>query len=289
MTIETILSRQAGMISRAQVLATGASPSMINRRVASGAWMRVHPGVYLATDRELTTDTRLHAAILWAGPAATISGVRAAWWHRLWADSSAMIDLTVPQGWKRSARPGLRVRRRDLAPVDRVAVRGIWVTALPLTVLEAAVELGRPGQALLDRALQRGVTLDELCQAQCRNLGRYGSAAAAELLRVAGDRAASEAERLATALLRGAHIDGWQCGYRIGDYQADIAFPASKLVIEIDGWAWHADIERFQRDRRRQNALVLAGWTVLRFTWQDLTTRPEAVVREVRKALGSRG
>ena len=65
----------------------------------------------------------------------------------------------------------------------------------------------------------------------------------------------------------------------------DIAFPLVLLAIEIDGWAWHSDPERFQDDRRRQNALVAAGWTVLRFTWADLIERPEQVVATVVRTL----
>jgi very-short-patch-repair endonuclease len=56
-------------------------------------------------------------------------------------------------------------------------------------------------------------------------------------LRAAGDRTASEAERLAIGLLRRANLRGWQSGYRIGSYEADIAFPAEQVAIEIDGWA----------------------------------------------------
>jgi very-short-patch-repair endonuclease len=56
-------------------------------------------------------------------------------------------------------------------------------------------------------------------------------------------------------------------------------------VIEVDGRAHHTTPDRFERDRERQNALVAAGWTVLRFTWRDLTTRPSAVVATVRRML----
>ena len=66
----------------------------------------------------------------------------------------------------------------------------------------------------------------------------------------------------------------------------DIAFPTERLAVEVDGWAWHHDRDRFERDRSRQNALVLAGWTVLRFTWADLTEDPTRVVVVVRAALG---
>jgi very-short-patch-repair endonuclease len=177
------------------------------------------------------------------------------------------------------------VRRCDLPEVDRVEVSGLWVSAVPLTVLEAAVALDTAGSHLLDRALQRRVAVADLYDAHYRNLGRRGSAKAAALLRAARDRAPSEAERRLVALLRDAGLTGWRCGYRVGRYKLDLAFPAAQIAIEVDGWAWHSDVERFRHDRRRQNALVLAGWTVLRFTWHDLTSRPDAVLAQIRAAL----
>lgn len=55
----------------------------------------------------------------------------------------------------------------------------------------------------------------------------------------------------------------------------------------MDGRAWHSAGDRFQRDRTRQNALVAAGYTVLRFTWFDVTERPEYVIRTVREMIGN--
>jgi very-short-patch-repair endonuclease len=53
----------------------------------------------------------------------------------------------------------------------------------------------------------------------------------------------------------------------------------------VDGWAWHVDVDRFRTDRRKGNAPTRAGWTLLRFTWHDLTSRPAEVVAEIRYAL----
>lgn len=44
---------------------------------------------------------------------------------------------------------------------------------------------------------------------------------------------------------------------------ADLAFPAARVVVEIDGCAYHPDLPAFRHDHARQDALVLAGWTVL--------------------------
>jgi very-short-patch-repair endonuclease len=45
------------------------------------------------------------------------------------------------------------------------------------------------------------------------------------------------------------------------------------------------DAERFARGRRKGNALVRAGWDLLRFTWHDLADNPARVVAEVRETL----
>lgn len=60
-TVERILGRQAGMISRAQALAEGMSSASISRRVARGLWVRVHPRVYFAADHALTAEARVRA------------------------------------------------------------------------------------------------------------------------------------------------------------------------------------------------------------------------------------
>lgn len=56
-------------------------------------------------------------------------------------------------------------------------------------------------------------------------------------------------------------------------------------MVEIDGRLHEDDPEVFENDRHRQNALVLHGWTVLRFTWRMLEDDPAAFVAAVREAM----
>ncbi len=65
--------------------------------------------------------------------------------------------------------------------------------------------------------------------------------------------------------------------------EVDLAYPELRIAIELDGGV-HRDREVFERDRPRQNRLVLEGWTVLRFTWDTLVRHPERIVAEVRAA-----
>ena len=67
--------------------------------------------------------------------------------------------------------------------------------------------------------------------------------------------------------------------------RADLAWPQRKVLVEFDGDV-HRQRDVFVRDLRRQNRLVAAGWTVLRFTSADVLGRPDEVLAEIRRALG---
>ncbi|MGB3169556.1 MAG: DUF559 domain-containing protein [Rhodococcus sp. (in: high G+C Gram-positive bacteria)] len=111
-------------------------------------------------------------------------------------------------------------------------------------------------------------------------MGRTGAPKAERLLKAAEGGARSEGERLLVRELRVQKISGWVVNFRWGGYEIDIAFPREMVAVEIDGWAFHSDRDTFQRDRSRQNVLS-QSWTVLRYTWADLTERPERVVAEI--------
>ena len=65
----------------------------------------------------------------------------------------------------------------------------------------------------------------------------------------------------------------------------DLAWPDRRVLVEFDGNV-HRDRRVFVDDLRRQNGLVLAGWTVLRFTSADVLGRPWRVLATIRSALG---
>jgi very-short-patch-repair endonuclease len=110
----------------------------------------------------------------------------------------------------------------------------------------------------------------------------------------AGSGARSAAERLAVGLLRRAQIIGWQANAPIHDARGeliavgDLVFRVERVVVELDGRAYHVTPDRFESDRYRQNRLTAAGWIVLRFTWRDLTERPAYVVGVLRRLLNDR-
>ena len=66
--------------------------------------------------------------------------------------------------------------------------------------------------------------------------------------------------------------------------EVDLAYPHLKIAIELDGGV-HRERDVFERDRPRQNGIVLNGWIVLRFTWKTLVERPDEIVRAVCAAI----
>ena len=146
---------------------------------------------------------------------------------------------------------------------------GLPVTTRIDSLLDHLTTL-RFGEAatLADWALQRRwLTPVDVSRRLEEYSGRPGVAILRRIAAQLGDGAAAESERTLHRLLRRAEVNGWVPNYRLPVagriYVVDVAFPAARLAVEIDGLAYHSDAERFQGDRHRQNDLVGAGWTVL--------------------------
>jgi hypothetical protein len=272
--LAALLDRQAGVLTREQAVAAGLSPAEVDDRLRRRRWCPLHPRVYLARGGRPDAGATARAALLWAGPSAVLSGPTAAWWHGLLDEPPAVATVTVRRpGRRHRPRAGLTVRTRELDRVDVAEVRGAPVTALPLTVLEAAVALGPDGPALLDRALRERVRFPAVRAAHARMRGAPGAARAALLLDAAAERSTAEAVRLLARLLRGAGIGGWRVG------PARIGFPRAGVEVELRGWA----------GTRGGATLPLPPvGKVLTYTWHDLVERPSIVLAEIAGAVAGR-
>jgi len=235
-------------------------------------------------------DRAAHLAV----PGSVIAGPSAA---RLWGlavpDGEPYL-IVNPQHHPRV--PGIRFLRIKLDRRDVQSFEGAAVTSKERTVVDCLRLLpDAAAMDLLDRALQRRlISVDGLVERVLLLAGRPGAQTRVRLVRLISGGARSAMERLAAQLLNRAGITGWSANRQIRDGHGviglgDLVFDDVRLVIELDSWAFHVTPDRFQGDRRRQNRLVAAGWTILRFTWRDLTERPDYVVTTIRAALGRLG
>jgi very-short-patch-repair endonuclease len=291
--LNKIVDQRGGLFTRADAKACGFSPYQIRRRVEVGDWCRVLGPVFVHSGRPISAGLRDRAAQL-AVPGSVLAGPSAARLLRMEVRDPGAYVL-VPPDRRTEPPPGIRLLVGRVEPADVATADGIPVTWRPRTVFDCLRVLGaQAGADLLDRALQRRwVSLDSLASYVRADLGRWGIPRVVSHLRQVAAGTHSAAERLLVTLLRAAGIRGWRANAVIDGpdglpiAKGDVVFRKQRLVLEVDGWAYHTDVAQFQRDRDRQNDLVLAGWTVLRFTWRDLTERPERVIVLMRGALAS--
>jgi hypothetical protein len=69
--------------------------------------------------------------------------------------------------------------------------------------------------------------------------------------------------------------------------RVDFAWPDARLILECDGFEHHSTHDAFNRDRRRWNALMRAGWRVAVVTWRDVVSEPSYVVEVVTEYLAA--
>jgi very-short-patch-repair endonuclease len=96
----------------------------------------------------------------------------------------------------------------------------------------------------------------------------------------------SEAERRLLALVAQAGLPTPLSLRRVEGFEVDLLWPTHSLIVEFDGWSTHGHRHAFERDRRRDQALIAAGYRVIRVTWRQITDEPIALAVRIAQALG---
>ncbi|WP_143448362.1 DUF559 domain-containing protein [Kineosporia sp. A_224] len=278
---------QCGVFTQDQALAEGLTVRQVRRRCSSGAWRSLTSVVLTAEPDPLPVAARAWTAVL-TWPEAIVCRRSAAvlWGFPVRDDGTCHV---VAKHGRHAAGFAVHVVR----PIDDDVVRhrGLPTTTARRTALDclatmpAAEGLDLFAWLLTRRLLSRA---DVAADIQARR-GRWGVAKLTELLEVTASGAVSGAERELHVVLEEAGIDGWRANAEIRDADGpmvvDLLFEAARLVVEVDGMRAHSGREAFVADRARQNRVVNAGYSVLRFTWWDISERPGHVVRTIRRAL----
>lgn len=257
----------------------------IDWALRSGQAVTVAPGLVAAPGVPAAFDDRVRI-ILTLDPDAIFTGLAAArlsFWPTV---EVATIEVhtrkRVPPAWARFL--------RGPVPTELVQeAHGVRFTSPALTAIHLVDHLG--GDAI-DRVLRcRVASLPTLHRALELTPGRRGNVLRAALLADSRDAPWSQAERVAHRELRRAGFQGWSTNVRVvaqgESFFIDIAFIRCRLAVEIDSWEFHSSREAFEADRRRHNALVAAGWTVLHVTWRMLTDDPEGFVELLRQVMAA--
>ena len=223
------------------------------------------------------------AAVLASGPGAALSHRSAAvLWDLLPSQADEPIHVTAPTRQRAPAGVRLHVSlTSEFVHHNAIAVTTPARTLLDLAATASSTELARA----LERArLMRLVSDADL---QRRSHHRRGSRALCDLLAREPSFTRSEAERRLLSLLRRARLPQPHTNIRVAGHEVDALWPHQRLIVEVDGFAFHSSREAFERDRARDADLQAHGYRVVRVTWRELTTRPEELAARLGAALAA--
>jgi very-short-patch-repair endonuclease len=285
-------SRITGPTTRAGVRAAGLS----TRELRHPQVARLSRDTYLPRALRGELAGRLAAVLLTAPPGAVISHLSAA---DVWGVQIPLRDrdddrvhLTVPERSRAESRVDRRLYRLPLPESDVLRRMSVPVTSPARTWRDLAGILEPPALlAATDQIVNGLASRQELQEELLRRPAGRGCARARRTLPLADPRAESPMESVLRWLVHQAGLPAPELQFDVRDAagaflgRADMAWPDRKVIVEFDGDV-HRQRDVFVRDVRRQNRLVAAGWTVLRFTSADVLGRPEEVLAEILRALG---
>jgi very-short-patch-repair endonuclease len=271
------LYRLGGVASRRQLLAV-VSRRELDQALGAGTILRDAHGRYAVPVADVAVRT-----------ASALSGVashRSAAVHWGWAqkEPDAPPDVTVPRKRRvpTERRTGVTLHWSDLSAAD---MDGPW-TSPRRTLVDCLRSLPfDEALAIADSSLRAGsfdsASLTDVADA----ITGPGAGRARRVARHADGRAANPFESVLRAIaldVPALHFEPQVVVEESPLLRPDLVDRERRLVLEADSFAWHGNRRALRRDCRRYNRLVLLGYTVLRFTWEDVMRDPGYVLQTLK-------
>jgi predicted transcriptional regulator of viral defense system len=280
--LSELASRQQLVFGLDQLRELGLSASAVRRRVTAGRLHRIHHGVYSLVPREhLKREGLYMAAVLACGAGAVLSHRSAAALHEL-RSGYWKREVTVPRRSRRK-HAGLKIHcSTGLTEADVTVVKNIPVTTVHRTLFDLA-------EVVDERQLERAFDQAEIAEVLdmraiedqlARNPTRPAAKAVRNVLEthyIGKTPTWNENEELLLSITRGLGIPDPDTNQFIDLHDGEPAIRVDffwrdlKIVVEADSQKWHGSRQRQEIDRRRDQRLTAAGWTVIRTTWRQMT------------------
>lgn len=245
------------------------------------------PGAHCLSDAALAM-----AAVLYLGPDASVSHSTAARMHGIWDRDDGTIHVVTSERRRPIATESRVVQHRTIHRIGarRAVSDGVPTTDVVRTIVEAGQELSTfqvthvafqaDFQGLLDQPAVRRMLAERR--------GEPGTRVVADALRAyeegsAGTRSRTE-DRLVDRLVElQSPVFSVNCRTIEGlrGYEPDIAFPARRLIVEINGDRGHAQPGMPEYDAERRATYTAAGWDVATVLASRIWRELDSVAREV--------
>jgi very-short-patch-repair endonuclease len=286
--VAAVAARQHGVVTLRQLEACGLGPGAIKRRVAAGRLQRLWRGVYAFGHSELRLEGRLLGAVFACGRGAVLSHRSAADHWGILATARAGIDVTVPTRGGRKGQPGIDLHCvRRLHPSDVTTHRGIPTTTIPRTLVDlGAVVRDRMVERALEQSYVLRLVAPQAIEAALRRAPGRRTAVLRRLIqaeRRPPTLTRSELEEAFLALCRRGGLPDPEVNAHLHGYEVDFLWREQKRVVEVDGYAFHSARGAFERDRRKDVDLELAGFPVTRFTHDQVLCEPDDTLERTRR------
>jgi hypothetical protein len=274
------------VVALRQLTTMGMSASGVRRRVAMGSVHPVHRAVYSVGHPLLSSLGRDMAAVLACGPGAVLSHRSAAALWNLRGTSRSAIDVTRPRKGVRS-RDGIDLHASaGLTAADVTTVDRIPCTTVARTLLDLAEVVPRRA---LERACEQaevlrvfdGRKVDDTLR---RATGRRGAAilrAVLATMQPGQTITRNDFEERLLALCDAEGLPRPGANAWVEGYEVDFLWDRERLIVETDGFAVHGTRQAFGRDRRRDQRLAAAGFTVIRCTWDQIDAELAQTIRSL--------
>jgi very-short-patch-repair endonuclease len=185
----------------------------------------------------------------------------------------------------------VRLHRSSLHAEDRSVRDNIPVTSVARTLFDLGEVVDR---RRLERAFEEADRLRRLdlraIERVCRrSRGRRSLRVIRPLIDslLPAPETRSVLERRFVAFCRNHRLPAPMMNALVSDFLVDAVWPSRRLVVELDSYGFHRHRAAFERDRKRDAELQLAGYSVLRLTDRRLTGEPGQVAAQIRRLLGS--
>jgi hypothetical protein len=287
--LATLAERQHGVVSIRQLTGPlGYSRAAVHRAVMAGRLHQLYRGVFAVGHTNISLHGQCLAAVLACAPDALLSHISAAW---LWDLTKTLpLPASVCAPSYRTPRSPLRLHEaRSLAAADRALRDAIPVTSLPRTLLDLAATVRFEWlEKMVERSEEMELfdlrAVEELLE---RTVGHHGHGRLRKAIALykPSSFTRSGLEKRFLELCLEAGLPQPHTNFVIHGFELDCYWPEFRFAVELDVFETHGSRAAFERDRRRQEDLLLVGIGMTRVTGPRLEREPEEVMRRVGRLL----
>lgn len=265
MSVAQRIVEAGGFATRAQLVAA-TSRAEVDRALAGGEVVADGRGRYVTR----ATDDAVRTAHALSGVLCLTSAAM----HRGWEVKVApdRPHVAVPRNRKVAA-SRRAVAQLHWVELEHDEVTDAIATSEETTLRHCLTRLPRDeALAIADSALRHGVPPATLTRV-ARSARGPGSRQARWVVEHADGDAANPFESCLRDIaldVPGLHVRAQVTLRGTATARPDLVDPDLGIVLEADSFAWHGDRAALRRDARRYDLMVVDGWVVLRFAWEDV-------------------